>query len=105
MAQETDEDYSKGRDYYAVRSKTTVGNKTYGYMLTHVVNNFLDETATVNVFDFSNVKSKKLTLYTDILSSEKNNNSGLGLRSQFVYKPTKIVGDQGALFILKMILN
>ena len=58
-------------------------------MLTHVVNNFLDETATVNVFDFSNVKSKKLTLYTDILSSEKNNNSGLGLRSQFVYKPTK----------------
>ena len=89
LAQETDEDYSKGRDYYAVRSKTTVGNKTYGYMLTHVVNNFLDETATVNVFDFSNVKSKKLTLYTDILSSEKNNNSGLGLRSQFVYKPTK----------------
>ena len=89
VAQETDEDYSKGRDYYAVRSKTTVGNKTYGYMLTHVVNNFLDETATVNVFDFSNVKSKKLTLYTDILSSEKNNNSGLGLRSQFVYKPTK----------------
>jgi|TARA_B110000438_G_scaffold302785_1_gene361610 hypothetical protein len=89
VAQETDEAYSKGRDYYAVRSKTTVGNKTYGYMLTHVVNNFLDETATVNVFDFSNVKSKKLTLYTDILSSEKNNNSGLGLRSQFVYKPTK----------------
>ena len=89
VAQETDEDYSKGRDYYAVRSKTTIGNKTYGYMLTHVVNNFLDETATVNVFDFSNVKSKKLTLYTDILSSEKNNNSGLGLRSQFVYKPTK----------------
>jgi hypothetical protein len=89
VAQETDEAYSKGRDYYALRSKTTVGNKTYGYMLTHVVNNFLDETATVNVFDFSNVKSKKLTLYTDILSSEKNNNSGLGLRSQFVYKPTK----------------
>ena len=89
VAQETDEAYSKGRDYYAVRSKTTVGNKTYGYMLTHVVNNFLDETATVNIFDFSNVKSKKLTLYTDILSSEKNNNSGLGLRSQFVYKPTK----------------
>lgn len=89
VAQETDEAYSKGRDYYAVRSKTTVGNKTYGYMLTHVVNNFLDETATVNVFDFSNVKSKKLTLYTDILSSEKNNNSGLGFRSQFVYKPTK----------------
>ena len=34
VAQETDEDYSKGRDYYAVRSKTTIGNKTYGYMLT-----------------------------------------------------------------------
>ena len=89
VAQETDEAYSAGRDYYAVRSKTTVGNKTYGYMLTHVINNFADETATVNVFDFSNVKSKKLTLYTDILSSEKNNNSGVGFRSQFVFKPTQ----------------
>ena len=42
-----------------------------GYFLTHVVNNFTNEKATVNVIDFSNVKSSKLTLYTDLLSKKK----------------------------------
>ena len=48
-----------------------VGSRSIGYFLTHVVNNFSNEKATVNVIDFSNVKSSKLTLYTDLLSSKK----------------------------------
>ena len=50
-----------------------VGSRSIGYFLTHVVNNFSNEKATVNVIDFSNVKSSKLTLYTDLLSSKRRN--------------------------------
>ena len=89
VAQESDELYTKGRDFYAIRAKNKVGTRSIGYFLTHVVNNFTNEKATVNVIDFTNVKSSKLTLYTDLLSSEKEGVSGFGLRSQFVYKPTQ----------------
>ena len=76
VAQETDESFTKGKNFYALRSKNMVGSRSIGYFLTHVVNNFSNEKATVNVIDFSNVKSSKLTLYTDLLSSKKEGISG-----------------------------
>ena len=62
-----------------------------------MVDNFTNEKATVNVIDFINVKSDKLTLYTDFLSSEKEGVSGFGLRSQFVYKPTQLSRRSGSI--------
>jgi len=97
VAQESDESYTKGRNFYALRSKSMVGSRSIGYFLTHVVNNFTNEKATVNVLDFTNVKSNKLTLYTDLLSSEKEGVSGFGLRSQFVYKPSQLSRRSGSI--------
>ena len=97
VAQESDESYTKGRNFYALRSKSMVGSRSIGYFLTHVVNNFTNEKATVNVVDFTNVKSNKLTLYTDLLSSEKEGVSGFGLRSQFVYKPSQLSRRSGSI--------
>ena len=97
VAQESDESYTKGRNFYALRSKSMVGSRSIGYFLTHVVNNFTNEKATVNVVDFTNVKSNKLTLYTDLLSSEKEGVSGFGLRSQFVYKPSQLSRRSGSV--------
>ena len=97
VAQETDELFTKGRNFYAFRSKNKIGSRSVGYFLTHVVNNFTNEKATVNVIDFANIKSNKLTLYTDILSSEKEGVTGFGLRSQFVYKPTQLSRRSGSI--------
>ena len=97
VAQESDESYTKGRNFYALRSKSMVGSRSIGYFLTHVVNNFTNEKATVNVVDFTNVRSNKLTLYTDLLSSEKEGVSGFGLRSQFVYKPSQLSRRSGSI--------
>ena len=97
VAQESDESFTKGKNFYAIRSKNKIGTRTIGYFLTHVVDNFTNEKATVNVIDFINVKSNKLTLYTDFLSSEKEGVSGFGLRSQFVYKPTQLSRRSGSI--------
>ena len=97
VAQESDESFTKGKNFYAIRSKNKIGTRTIGYFLTHVVDNFTNKKATVNVIDFINVKSNKLTLYTDFLSSEKEGVSGFGLRSQFVYKPTQLSRRSGSI--------
>ena len=101
VAQESDESYTKGRNFYALRSKSMVGSRSIGYFLTHVVNNFTNEKATVNVVDFTNVRSNKLTLYTDLLSSEKEGVSGFGLRSQFVYKPSQLRRRSGSILFFE----
>ena len=67
IAKESNEKYSKGKDFYAIRSKNKIDNRTIGYFLTHVEDNFLNQEATVNVIDFANVKSNNLTIYNDCL--------------------------------------
>ena len=66
-------------------------------MVTKVIDDFNSTTSTVNVFDYIQVKSDKLKLYTDLLVSEKENQSGLGFRSQFVYLPTKFTKTSGSI--------
>tara|TARA_A100001011_G_C14304533_1_gene842458 strand:- start:617 stop:2899 length:2283 start_codon:yes stop_codon:yes gene_type:complete len=97
VAQESDESFTKGKNFYALRSKSVVGKRSVGYFLTHVVDNFKNEKATINVIDFTNVNSDKLTLYTDLLSSDKEGVSGFGLRSQFVYKPSSLSRRSGSI--------
>ena len=87
-ARENDESFSVGRNFYAIRSRTNLGSKTLGYMLTHVDDSFNNSTATVNVIDYANVKSDQLTYFTDLLFSEKDNESKFGYRSQFNYQPS-----------------
>ena len=96
-AQEKDEAYSLGKDYYAFRARTKKDDKTIGYMVTQVIDNFTNTTSTVNVFDYIQVKSDKLKLYTDLLASEKEDQSGLGFRTQFVYQPTKYSKTSGSI--------
>ncbi len=96
-AKEADEAFSLGREYYALRGRTKKENKTYGYMTTHVVDSFSNSKSTVNVFDYINIKSDKLSIYNDLLSSKKENKSGLGFRSQFLYQPTKLSGMAGSI--------
>ena len=97
VAKESDERYTNGKDFYAIRSKKKINNRTVGYFLTHVENNFLNESATVNVIDFANVKSNKLTIYNDLISSEREGETGFGYRSQFNYQPTPSSRRSGSL--------
>ena len=82
LAKESDEDFSKGREFIALRGKTKINSKTLGYMVTNVENDFLGTKSTVNVFDYINVRSEKLTTYADILTTKKEGDSGKGLRLQ-----------------------
>ena len=41
LAKESDEDFSKGREFIALRGKTKINSKTLGYMVTNVENDFL----------------------------------------------------------------
>ena len=105
IAKESNEKYSKGKDFYAIRSKNKIDNRTIGYFLTHVEDNFLNQEATVNVIDFANVKSNNLTIYNDLISSKKDNKNGFGFRSQFNYKPTPLTSRSGSILYFDDDLN
>ena len=96
-ARETDESFSVGRNFYALRSRTDLGNKTLGYMLTHVDDSFNNKTASVSVIDYVNVKSDQLTYFTDLLFSEKDDDSRFGYRSQFNYQPSNFSYVSGSI--------
>ena len=96
-AREADESFSVGRNFYALRSRTDFGNKTLGYMLTHVDDSFNNSSATVNVIDYVNVKSDQLTYFTDLLFSEKDDDSRFGYRSQFNYQPSNFSYISGSI--------
>ena len=96
-ASETDESFSVGRNFYALRSRTDLGNKTLGYMLTHVDDSFNNKTASVSVIDYVNVKSDQLTYFTDLLFSEKDDDSRFGYRSQFNYQPSNFSYISGSI--------
>ena len=96
-ARETDESFSVGRNFYALRSRTDLGNKTLGYMLTHVDDSFNNKTASVSVIDYVNVKSDQLTYFTDLLFSEKDDDSRFGYRSQFNYQPSNFSYISGSI--------
>ena len=96
-AQESDESFSIGREYYALRGRSKLGNKTIGYMLTHVIDDINNSSSTVNVVDFINIKSDQLTTYFDFLSSEKDGVNGEGLRAQYTYKPDKLSRNSASL--------
>ncbi len=96
-ARETDESFSIGRNFYAFRSRTDLGNKTLGYMLTHVDDSFNNKAASVSVIDYVNVKSDQLTYFTDLLFSEKDDDSRFGYRSQFNYQPSNFSYISGSI--------
>ena len=96
-ARETDESFSVGRNFYALRSRTDLGNKTLGYMLTHVDDSFNNKTASVSVIDYVNVKSDQLSYFTDLLFSEKDDDSRFGYRSQFNYQPSNFSYISGSI--------
>ena len=96
-ARETDESFSIGRNFYALRSRTDLGNKTLGYMITHVDDSFNNKTASVSVIDYVNVKSDQLTYFTDLLFSEKDDDSRFGYRSQFNYQPSNFSYISGSI--------
>ena len=107
LAKEADENYSKGRDFIALRGKTKINTKTLGYMITNVQNNIAETESTVNVFDYINVKSNKLTTYADFLTTKKDGDLGKGGRVQFTYKPTDLTRTSGSIlyFDKKVKLN
>ena len=89
--------------FYAIRSKKKIDNRTIGYFLTHVENNFLNESATVNVIDFANVKSNKLTTYNDLITSEERVSLDLALDHNLIISQHSYRVDQVVYSILMIV--
>lgn len=89
MAKESDETYSTGREFTAIRSRKNINDLTFGHVLTHVSNKFLNESSTVNAFDFDKIFSEKIRVTSTVLSSRTNESSGYGLKSSIRYRPNK----------------
>ena len=66
-------------------------------MLTHVDDSFNNKSASVSVIDYVNVKSDQLTYFTDLLFSEKDDDSRFGYRSQFNYQPSNFSYVSGSI--------
>ena len=89
IAKESDETYSTGREFTAIRSRKNINNLTFGHVVTHVSNRLLNESSTVNAFDFDKIFTEKIRLTSTLLSSRTNESTGYGLKSSIRYRPNK----------------
>ncbi len=88
-AKESDEKFSMGKDFLALRARNKINNTTIGYMYTEVEDNIFGTKAYVNAVDFDQYTNDKIRLSSIIFSSKKDNTSGLGFKSSVRYRPNK----------------
>ena len=87
---EHDEDFSKGKDFFAFRTSHRAGVHKIGHMFTQVKRNAIDRDATVNAIDYQFapneiIKFDSLLIYSD--SNEEQ--SGFGTRNAVIFEHNK----------------
>ena len=88
-ASEADENFSQGRDFYALRLRRNSENLTLGYLGTHVDRPILDREATVHASDFEYRPNENVRVNGALLNSKINNETGYGFRTGFLNTPSK----------------
>ncbi len=94
-ASEADQDYSQGKDFYALRLKRDSKQLAIGYLGTYAERPVLDRTATVHALDLTYRPTDKLRIETVIMGSDidqgidDTHSSGQALRAGFTASPGK----------------
>ncbi|MFL2697688.1 MAG: DUF5916 domain-containing protein [Gammaproteobacteria bacterium] len=88
-AMEANEDYSKGRDFYAVRLRKNSDNLTVGYLGTYVDRPVLNREAKVHTSDFEYRPNENLRLNGVLLNSKIDDQNGYGFRAGYLRTPSK----------------
>tara|TARA_X000000368_G_scaffold124602_1_gene97736 strand:+ start:262 stop:2553 length:2292 start_codon:yes stop_codon:yes gene_type:complete len=86
---ETNEKFSEGKDFYAVRLRTKRDNLTVGYLGTYVNRPVIDRTAKVNAMDFEYRPSSIRRLSGTALASDANGKTGYGFNLGYGHDPSK----------------
>lgn len=89
VASESDEPFSKGKEFVAFRSRAKIGKTTFGHVITNVNNEFTGNSSTVNAIDFDKIYSDKIRVASTMLSSKVENNNGYGFKASVRYRPNK----------------
>ena len=87
FASESDEDFSKGRDYFALRVRSNNPQNKIGFLATKTKSNFFNESADVYSLDIENTAVKNTQISGYLLNSRKTDSTGHGLRFDIKYIP------------------
>ena len=88
-ASEADENFSQGRDFYALRLRRNSENLTFGYLGTYVDRPVLDRDATVHTSDFEYRPNQNIRVNGALLNSKINDENGYGFRVGYLRTPSK----------------
>ena len=86
-ASESDENFSKGRDYFAFRVRSNSPQNKVGFLATKTKSNFFNESSDVYSLDIENTALKNTQISGYLLNSRKENSTGHGLRFDIKYIP------------------
>ena len=87
---EHDEDFSEGKDFFAVRTSHKTGNHKIGHMLTYVDRSAIDRDATVNAIDYQFIPNEIIKFDSVLMFSNSNQEkSGFGSRNAVVFQHNK----------------
>ena len=87
---EHDEDFSEGKDFFAVRTSHRSGDHKIGHMLTHVDRSAIDRDATVNAIDYQFTPNEIIKFDSVLMFSNSNQEeSGFGTRNAVVFEHNK----------------
>ena len=88
-ASEADQDFSQGRDFFALRGRKTGTDYSLGYLGTYVERPVLGRDASVHSFDLAYRPNDKTRIATILLNSNIDGDTGNGFRFRLVAAPTK----------------
>ena len=88
-ASEADQDFSQGRDFFAIRGRKTSTDYSLGYLGTYVERPVLGRDASVHSFDLAYRPNDKTRIATILLNSNIDGDTGNGFRFRLVAAPTK----------------
>ena len=86
---EDDTNFSQGKDFYAIRLRSTTDKATWGYLGTLVNRPVLNRRANVNSIDFNYYYSPQLKLTGNLLNSVVDSEQGYGFRVAMDHTPNK----------------
>ena len=89
VARESDESFSKGREFLAFRSRAQIGGATLGHVITNVKSEVTGLSSTVNAVDFDKIYTSKIRLSSTLLSSRVADVDGYGFKASMRYRPNK----------------
>ena len=104
-ASEADQNFSQGRDFYALRGRKSGKDFSIGYLGTYAERPIFDRSANVHSIDLAYRPTDKIRIASVVLNSDVNGKKGNGFRFRYVGSPTKKLSHDIGFFHFDKNLN